>query len=61
MTHPTPQQIRELAAAAIADERSVRKTYSDPDHVKPSTWERVKRAAEHLGIEPPRQPERRAA
>ena len=57
MSRPTPQQVRELAAAAIADDRTVRKAYSDPARVKPASLERVIRAAETLGIEPPKRPE----
>lgn len=61
MSKPNPQQVRELAAAAICDDRTVRKAYADPAHVKQASLERVIRAAEQLGITPPQRPARDAA
>ena len=52
-TSPSPQELREIAAAALAPERTVRRVYSTPSRVKPSTLERVRRAAVQLGINPP--------
>jgi DNA-binding LacI/PurR family transcriptional regulator len=58
MKRPTTQQIRELAAAAICDDRTIRKAYAEPSRVKAASLERVIRAAQTLGIEPPARPQR---
>ncbi|MEO7033679.1 MAG: hypothetical protein ABI548_07350 [Polyangiaceae bacterium] len=48
-TSLTPQQVRELAAAAICDLRTVRAIYSGRP-TKPATFERLRRAAEVLAF-----------
>lgn len=53
MAYPTAQQVREICAAAICDERTVRRAYKEPQRCTQSSHERVKRAALKLGIEPP--------
>jgi len=51
-TQPTPVERRRLAAEACATERTVRRIYAGKP-AKPATWERIRRAAELLGLPPP--------
>jgi hypothetical protein len=54
-TLPTPQQRREIAARAIMPERTIRRVYRGAP-AKPSTIERISRAAAEIGapLPPPR-------
>lgn len=58
MTTPSisPQQVREIAAAAVASEKTVRRIYRGMPS-KPATIERLRRAAKVLGLQPPPEPE----
>lgn len=46
----TPQQRRELAAAAIVPEKTIRRAYADPGRARAATIERISRAARVLGL-----------
>lgn len=59
MRFPTPQQVREIAAAAICDERTIRRAYRTPTKVRHASYERIARAALRLGIDPPASPVRK--
>lgn len=52
-TVPNAARRREIAALAMMPERGVLRVYRQPDKVRPSTLERVRRAALELHIEPP--------
>jgi hypothetical protein len=53
---PTPQERRELAAAAMMDERIVQKAYATPERVRASTLARLTRAALEVGLPVPPEP-----
>lgn len=48
----TPQERREISALAFCDPETVRRAYAGKT-IKPSTWERLRRAAEALDLPPP--------
>ncbi len=56
MFMPTPQQIRELCAAAVCDPRTCRHAYQGRS-IKPATRERLRRAAQGLNLPVPPAPE----
>jgi DNA-binding LacI/PurR family transcriptional regulator len=49
----TPQQRRELAAAAMTDERTVARAYAHPEKVRSTTIARLERASREKGLPPP--------
>lgn len=49
----TPQQRREIAAAAIVPEKTVRNVYAHPERVRASTLERVAKGARERGLPEP--------
>jgi DNA-binding LacI/PurR family transcriptional regulator len=53
MDRPSPQEVRELAAAAAVDERTVRRAYQAPERIKEVSRLRVAGAAVRLGLTPP--------
>jgi len=57
---PNPQQIREIAAAAMCELSTVRKVYSTPERAQSSSRERVAKAAKKLGYAAPPAPAREA-
>ena len=50
MPVPPPYRCREIAARALAKTSTVRRAYLTPETCRPSTVERVRRAARALGI-----------
>ncbi len=55
LTHPSPQERRQIAALSLMPERQVLKVYRTPTRVQPSTLERVRRAAAQLGYVAPQE------
>jgi hypothetical protein len=49
----TPVDRRRIAGVSLVHERHVKKVYATPERCKPSTIERVRRAAVELGLPVP--------